>query len=129
MSQHYKERLVEMRREGEDLVGAMERKLTRQEKVANSEIYFLLRGLPVEVLLYHMAKSRSSEIKRCISLYFTKLHGVRTQINGEDLRQLAVEPGPLYRELLDAVLSARLNGSVVSREDEIQLVRELLGAV
>ena len=129
VSEHYKERLVEMRREGEELIGAMERKLARQEKVENSEIYFLLRGLPVEVLLYHMAKSRSSEIKRCISLYFTKLHGVRTQISGEDLRELAVEPGPLYRELLDAVLSARLNGRVVSREDEIQLVRELLGAV
>lgn len=129
VSEHYKERLVEMRREGEELIGAMERKLARQEKVENSEIYFLLRGLPVEVLLYHMAKSRSSEIKRCISLYFTKLHGVRTQISGEDLRELAVEPGPLYRELLDAVLSARLNGGVVSREDEIQLVRELLGVV
>jgi len=129
VSEHYKERLVEMRKQGDELVGAMERKLARLEKLENSEIYFLLRGLPVEVLLYQMAKSRSSEVKRCISLYFTKLHGVRSQIGGADLKQMGVEPGPLYRELLDAVLSAKLNGLLASREDEMKLVRELLGAV
>jgi tRNA nucleotidyltransferase (CCA-adding enzyme) len=129
VSEHYKERLVEMRKLGEELVGTMERRLARQEKLENSEVYFLLRGLPVEVLLYHMAKSRSSEVKRCISLYFTKLHGVRTQIGGEDLKQLGVERGPRFRELLDAVLSAKLNGRVVSREDEIELVKELHGIV
>jgi len=126
VSEHYKEKLVEMRKMGEELIGNLERKLARQETPENSEIYFMLRGLPVEVLLYHMAKSRNSEVKRCISLYFTKLHGVRTQIGGEDLKKLAVEPGPLYRELLDAVLSAKLNGQVVSREDEVELVKELL---
>ncbi|ACH39306.1 adenosine-specific tRNA nucleotidyltransferase [Citrifermentans bemidjiense Bem] len=129
VAEHYKERLVEMRRQSEELIGNLERKLARSEKVDNSEIYFTLRGLPVEVLLYHMAKSRSAEVKRCISLYFTKLDGMHPQIGGEDLKELGVEPGPLYRELLDLVLSARLNGKVASREDEIQLVREVLEGV
>jgi len=128
VSEHYKERLAEMRKQGEELIGEMERRLARQGKLENSEVYFFLRGLPVEVLLYHMAKCRSSELKRFISLYFTKLHGVRTQIGGEDLKQLGVERGPRYRELLDAVLSAKLNGEVVNRDDEIELVRELLKA-
>jgi tRNA nucleotidyltransferase (CCA-adding enzyme) len=125
VSEHHKERLVEMRKLGEELIGAMERRLAREGKLENSEVYFFLRGLSVEVLLYNMAKSRSSEVKRCISLYFTKLHGVRTQIGGDDLKQLGLEQGPRYRELLDAVLSARLDGRVVSREDEVELVREL----
>jgi tRNA nucleotidyltransferase (CCA-adding enzyme) len=125
LSEHYKERLVEMRRQGDELVAAMERRLAQQKKLENSEVFFFLRGLSVEVLLYHMAKSRNSEVKRYISLYFTKLHGVRTQIGGEELKRLGVEQGPRYRELLDLVLSARLNGQVVSREDEIELVRKL----
>lgn len=129
VSEHYKERLVEMRKQGDELIGAMERRIARQEKLDNCEVYFFLRGLSVEVLLYHMAKCRNSEVKRCISLYFTKLHGVRTQIGGEDLKHLGVEQGPRYREILDAVLSAKLNGRVVSREDEIELVKELLAAV
>jgi tRNA nucleotidyltransferase (CCA-adding enzyme) len=126
VSEHYKEKLVEMRKLGDELIGAMEQRVARQEKLENSEVYFFLRGLPVEVLLYNMAKCRSSEVKRCISLYFTKLHGVRTQIGGEDLKRLGVEQGPRYRELLDAVLSAKLNGVVVNREDEIELVQRLL---
>jgi tRNA nucleotidyltransferase (CCA-adding enzyme) len=129
VNEHYKERLIEMRRQGAELIGTMEQRLSRQETVENSEIYFFLRGLPVEVLLYHMAKSRSSEVKRCISLYFTKLHGVRTQISGEDLKRLGVERGPRFRELLDAVLSARLNGKVTTRDDEIRLVQHLMNTV
>lgn len=125
VSEHYKEKLVEMRRQGEALVTAMQRRLSGQGKLENSEVYFFLRGLPVEVLLYQMAKSRSSEVKRYISLYFTKLHGVRTQIGGEELKQLGVERGPRFKELLDLVLSAKLNGQVVSREDEIELVKKL----
>uniref|UniRef100_C6E7B6 CBS domain containing protein n=1 Tax=Geobacter sp. (strain M21) TaxID=443144 RepID=C6E7B6_GEOSM len=129
VAEHYKERLVEMRRQSEELIGNLERKLARSEKVDNSEIYFTLKGLGVEVLLYHMAKSRSAEVKRCISLYFTKLDGMHPLIGGEDLKELGVEPGPLYRELLDLVLSARLNGKSASREDEIRLVREVLEGV
>ncbi|WP_136513566.1 A-adding tRNA nucleotidyltransferase [Geomonas edaphica] len=126
VSEHYRERLAETRRQGDELVGPMERKLARGEQVENSEIYFTLRGLPVEILLYQMAKSGSSEVKRCISLYFTKLHGTRPLLKGEDLKQLGVKPGPLFREVLDVVLSARLNGKVSSKEDETALVRKIL---
>jgi tRNA nucleotidyltransferase (CCA-adding enzyme) len=127
VSERYKEQLVEMRRQGEELVTAMERRLGQQGRLENSEVYFFLRGLSVEVLLYLMAKSRNQELKRLISLYFTKLQALRTAIGGEDLKALGVKPGPRYRELLDAVLNARLNGLVASKEDEIELLRGLLG--
>ena len=127
VAEHYKERLVEMRRQGREQVRAMEVRLALRGKLDNAEVYFFLRGLSVEVLLYHMSKNSNSEIKRYISLYFTKLQGVHSLIGGEDLKQLGVEQGPRYRELLDLVLSAKLNGRVVSREDEIDLVKELLG--
>lgn len=125
VSEHYKEKLVESRRQGGELLTNMERRLGGQGNLENSEVYFFLRGLPVEVLLYHMARCRNAEVKRYISLYFTKLHWIRTQITGNDLKCLGVEQGPRYRELLDLVLSARLNGQVGTREEEIDLVRKL----
>ena len=127
VSEHYKERLVEMRKQGEELVCTMEQRLSLQGRLDNSEVYFSLRGLSVEVLLYQMAKSGNSEIKRYISLYFTKLHGVRTLIGGDQLMRLGVEQGPLYRELLDAILAAKLDGRVSNLEDEIELVKQLVG--
>jgi len=129
VNEHYKQKLIEMRKQAAELIGSLEAKLARQGKLENSEVYFFLRGLPVEVLLYHMAKSHNSEVKRYISLYFTRLHGVRTQIGGEELKQLGVERGPRFRELLDAVLSAKLNGRVTSREDELRMVQELISTV
>jgi tRNA nucleotidyltransferase (CCA-adding enzyme) len=126
VNEHYKEKLVEMRREGDELLNSMERRLGQQGSLENSEIYFFLRGLPVEVLLYHMAKSRSAETKRIISLYFTKLEDIRADITGQDLKKLGVAQGPRYRELLDAVLSAKLNGRVTSREEQLAYVKELI---
>jgi tRNA nucleotidyltransferase (CCA-adding enzyme) len=129
VSEHFKQKLAEMRRHGVELIASLERKLGREGKLENSDIYFFLRPLSVEVLLYQMAKCHNPEVKRSISLYFTKLHGVQTAIRGEDLKKLGLESGPRYRELLDAVLSARLNGNVFSREDELHLVRTLLEEV
>jgi tRNA nucleotidyltransferase (CCA-adding enzyme) len=123
---HLREKLIEMRGTAEELMASMERRLTLQGKLENNEIYYFLRDLSVEVLLYRMAKTGNAELKRCISLYFTKLHGVHTQIGGEDLKRLGVPPGPRYREILDAVLSARLNGTVNSKDEELNMARSLL---
>jgi len=125
VAEHYRSKLFEMRKDGGVLLNSMERRLQGRGKLENSEIYFFLRTLSVEVLLYLMARTRSDEVKRAISLYFTKLSGVRPLIDGEDLMRLGVPRGPRYRELLDAALSARLDGTVVSKEDELRLVREL----
>lgn len=126
VSEHFKERLVEMRTQGAELIGSMDRKLARDGKLENSEVYFFLRGLSVEVLLYQMTKIRNPEMKRYISLYFTKLHGVRTLIKGGDLKRLGLANGPRFREILDAVLNAKLNGKVTSLEDETALAQTLI---
>ena len=124
VNEHYKEKLFEMRRRGEEVLGTMERMVSRGGGASKSEIYFWLKDIPVEVLLFLMAKTGSGDAKKCISLYFTQLQGVRCLITGADLKSLGVPVGPLYRELLDAVLKARLNGDILSREDELVLVRE-----
>ena len=48
-------------------------------------------------------------------------------IGGDQLMRLGVEQGPLYRELLDAILAAKLDGRVSNLEDEIELVKQLVG--
>lgn len=91
-----------------------------------SDIYHWLQELPVEVLLYMMAKTGSEKVKKYISLYFTQLQNVRSLITGDDLKKMGVAAGPRYRELLDLVLSARLNDVVQTREDELRMVRRKL---
>ncbi len=126
VSEHYREKLFETRRQGEEALVTIEKKIARTGAIEKSEVYFLLKDLPVEVLLYLMAKTGSEEVKKWLSLYFTQLQNVRCFITGHDLKRLQVPPGPLYKDLLDLVLKARLDGRVISREDELELVRHKL---
>jgi tRNA nucleotidyltransferase (CCA-adding enzyme) len=36
---------------------------------------------------------------------------------------MGLEPGPIYREILEAVLEAKLNGRLKTRTDELSFVR------
>ncbi len=64
----------------------MQRRLARGPEIRRSEIYSWLEGIPPEVLLYLMARSSSEVVRKCVSLYFTQLQGVRCSINGDDLK-------------------------------------------
>lgn len=47
-------------------------------------------------------------------------------ITGDDLTALDVKPGPLFKQLLDAVREAQLEGTIRTKEEAIRLVRQLL---
>ncbi|MBW1990391.1 MAG: CBS domain-containing protein, partial [Deltaproteobacteria bacterium] len=94
--------------------------------LANSEVFRILHPLPVELLLYIMAVARAEEARRRISLFFTQLRGTKVQISGRDLKAMGVPPGPVYKKVLDAVLTARLDERAHTREDELALAARLL---
>ena len=89
----------------------------------NSRIYDALSGFRVELLLYMMAITRKETVKKAISLFFTQLRQTRISVTGKDLKRSGIEPGPIYREILDAVLKAKLNGTVHTRDEELNFVR------
>ncbi len=86
-------------------------------------IHDVLSPLPNEVILFLMAKAKSNEIKRYISLYFTQLKNVRPAVTGEDLKALGLAPGPRFRAILDAVLERKFAGELRTKKDEIAFVR------
>ncbi len=47
-------------------------------------------------------------------------------ITGHDLLQMGVEPGPLYKKLLDAVREAQLDGTITTREEAMVIVRRII---
>jgi tRNA nucleotidyltransferase (CCA-adding enzyme) len=97
----------------------------RGRSLLPSEICAILRGLPIEILLHLMARA-DEDSRRQFSIYVTNLSQVTTEIDGNDLKAFGLKPGQLYRDILDKVRDARLDGKVASREDELQLVQKLL---
>jgi tRNA nucleotidyltransferase (CCA-adding enzyme) len=97
--------------------------LERKSPLKNSKIFSRLSGLKTEPLLYLMAITRSKQVKRAISLFFTQLRNTAVEMSGQDLKKMGVAPGPIYRETLQAVLEARLDGRLQSREEELAFAR------
>lgn len=94
--------------------------------VSNSTIYRILEPYRDEsVFIFGVATDRRTVQKR-VDLYLSRLRYVEAEASGDDLRRRKVPPGPLYRQILDAVLDARLDGRVQTREEEERLIDELL---
>ena len=129
VSEHYREKLSDMRRRAGEVLDVMEQRALQPERVEHSEIYYWLKGLPPELLLYMMARTTNHEVRKFVSLYVTQLQNVRSHITGRDLEEMRVPKGPMFRQILDAVLRARLNGEVESRDEEVELVRKRLKGV
>jgi len=58
--------------------------------------------------------------------YLTRGRWVRPALTGADLIALGLTPGPFFKEILQAVRAARLDGQVTDVEGEHSLVREML---
>ncbi len=91
-----------------------------------AKLYHRLHGFRTELILYMMAITQRKAVKKAISRYYTQLRTIQTAIGGEDLKALGLKPGPLFREILEKVREAKLNGKVETREDEMRMVREWL---
>lgn len=61
-----------------------------------------------------------------LARYVNEWQHITPRLTGDDLRALGLPPGPLYRQILDALRAARLEGRLFSREDEVAYVQEWL---
>ncbi len=96
--------------------------LLQRKKPRASEIYFRLHPLAPEFQLLIMAKATRQWAKRAVSQYLTSLVRVRPELDGEDLKAMGFVPGPRFKRILDRLLAARLDGEVLTREQEVELV-------
>jgi len=101
--------------------------LERHEPVSDSRLYQKLAGFKTELILYMMASARKETVKKSISHYFTRLRRVEISLRGRDLKKMKLNPGPIYREVLQAVFDAKLDGKLKTKKDEIEFARNYVG--
>jgi tRNA nucleotidyltransferase (CCA-adding enzyme) len=94
-----------------------------------SELAEKLDNLPSPfwcVLAAHTAPD--SPERAALERYLTELRLIKPEIDGEDFIQEGFTPGPAFGRALAAVRRAKLDGEVVSREEEMALARKILRA-
>jgi tRNA nucleotidyltransferase (CCA-adding enzyme) len=70
-----------------------------------------------------MARMERPELRKAIGDFLSTTRRVRPILRGDDLRALGIRPGPIYRDILNSLLYARMDGHVQSRDDELRFVR------
>lgn len=102
------------------------RRLATHPPPRPSETYRALAGFSEEVVLFMMAKTKSSSVKRQIGAYLTRFRQVKPSLTGADLKALGLRPGPIYKTILDRLLDARLDGKVKTGAEERELVKGMV---
>ncbi|MBR9980275.1 MAG: CBS domain-containing protein [Desulfatitalea sp.] len=92
----------------------------------DSALYHHLHPFRSELILYMLAATQVKAVKKAISKYYTQLRKTQPIIGGNDLIAMGLKPGPLFRQILDAILDAKLNGRLATREDEIKFAQRWL---
>jgi tRNA nucleotidyltransferase (CCA-adding enzyme) len=93
-----------------------------------SELYFVLNPLPVEGLIFLMARSQKEDLRKKISYFITQLRSTQTQLSGKDLKKLGIEPGPVYAEILQKLKAAQIDGLSLDRQSQLEWVKEKYGS-
>ncbi|MBE8998931.1 CBS domain-containing protein [Nostoc sp. LEGE 12447] len=76
-----------------------------------SQVVQLLRQYDLPMLIL-IALQSPQEIRHQIWEYLTVWANVQPLLNGNDLKKLGYKPGPLYRQILDDILAATLDGVI-----------------
>ncbi|MCP4540505.1 MAG: CBS domain-containing protein [Chloroflexi bacterium] len=93
-----------------------------------SAVYRLLHPYPSRVLSVAWIATDRKRLQRRLLRYQTEWRLAEIELSGNDLKAMGLNPGPLFGRLLNALLDARLDGKVSTREDEQALLEKLLAA-
>ncbi len=80
---------------------------------------------PEELALIHSFKEDSYHRSR-LEFYLNELRNIEIEIDGNDLIDLGLEPGPEIREILAKVRKRRYQGRIKDRKSQIELARKLI---
>jgi tRNA nucleotidyltransferase (CCA-adding enzyme) len=120
LAPRYIDIFIKERFEADRCLSWMERHLP----LSNSTLYHQLTGFRIELALYMMAATKSEKVKKSISNHFTRLRNIQSSVTGKDLIKMGLEPGPNFKKILQAVLDAKLNGRLKTRNDELGFVKD-----
>jgi tRNA nucleotidyltransferase (CCA-adding enzyme) len=105
------------------------RQFQQARELPPSRVYRWLVDASLECILALMARMERAEVRKAIGDFLTTSRQVRPILRGNDLRALGIRPGPIYRDILNSLLYARLDGHVQSRDDELRFVRRRFAKV
>lgn len=101
-------------------------KSLEKSDLSPSLVVSYLERLPVEAILFAFALTEKITIRNHLKLYMNKLRHIRPAITGLDLKNMGLEHGPRYREVIESLKKAVLDGELHTLQDEQEYVIKYL---
>lgn len=92
------------------------------EELPNSRIYEIFNDLDAEALAVFADYNASNLVRSRVHEYLETWRHVRPFLTGNDLITLGIPSGPQIKEMIEILRSAHINGRVMNRQDEADLV-------
>jgi tRNA nucleotidyltransferase (CCA-adding enzyme) len=91
-----------------------------------SKIALRLERAPPSAIYANYLGSDQDDVREVLETYVLKWRTIMPLTSGDDLRARGLPPGPRYREILEALRAAWLDGSIGSEEEEIRMLEHFL---
>ena len=88
-----------------------------------SQAYRFLTPLPYEALLLMLVKSNERLVVDRIKYFLLVSKGTQIHLNGEELKALGMIPGPRFKEILQELFYAKLDGKFKAKEEELHYLK------
>ena len=97
------------------------------DSLAPSALYHLLQEYSDTALAIFALATDAERAREGVTLFRTRLRAIVPELTGDDLRRMGIRPGPKYREILDRLRDARLDGEIANRAEEEEWVNRSIG--
>jgi tRNA nucleotidyltransferase (CCA-adding enzyme) len=88
------------------------------------ELYWFLINFKTEYILYMMALTQDEKIRRDMSNFYTRQRDIKPLIKGKDLLAMGLKPGPVFMEILNRIIDAKLDKKLKTKKEEIQFAAQ-----
>ncbi len=90
---------------------------------SNSEIYYSLHNVDKSLIrtIFLLYKSLRTKIRK-----FYALNNIKPLLNGDDLKDLKIKPGPIFREILTGIHKMQLDKKIKTKKEAKEVVKKWL---
>ena len=104
----------------------LQTRLPEMTSALPSQITTLLDQVPAPAIYMIYLFDPQPPVKQILDQYLRVWQNISPATRGNELLQLGLKPGPRYREILNSLRDAWLNGEIHSVEDEKALLQKLI---
>jgi len=102
------------------------KKLMLKPYIRPSELDAIMGSWNKETVIYMLLSIHDEKAWDNIIKYLDRKEKTEVEINGHDLQNLGLKPGPVFRFILDELYKLKLNDKIKTRDEELATVREWL---